>query len=423
MNILILGGHQLDHMPYHDWLLYEENNLFVFMDEEEVEKTCSHISQNIWEKYQLIKKYKNYFINGQVELDAIELHRKYKIDRIVSFRELEILRAAKLRDYLGIPGQRFDSALVFRDKVKMKEVALRGGLKTPAFSPIKMVTDLHRFIETHGYPVFVKPIAAAGSVNARALRSEADLRNFVEFNLAGDIRGNGYTQSYHVEKYVEGDFFNVDGVVVRGELVMCSPGRYNAHADMENIGINGYWSSTMFDRDSSVRRRLVSYIDKLLKVLPTPQNTVFHSEVFIDRDGEITLCEIAVRPPGGGMWTALNHAFNIDILKLAVTLQWNPDLVDADTLKQKNAVVPMLTGSILLSPKEAVFRTAVKACPLDGVIKYDVLAKENVSYSGGKNSCDAAAIFVIKGTSDQDLRETVKCCVDWFWKNSLWEQA
>lgn len=87
--------------------------------------------------------FENYENNGNVDLQAIELHKKYNFTHITYLAEQDIIRAARLRyhtnhnkgrkrkntkivltfsrEYLGLPGQSMDSALCFRDKVIMKD--------------------------------------------------------------------------------------------------------------------------------------------------------------------------------------------------------------------------------------------------------------------------------------------------------------
>ncbi|MDW3157596.1 hypothetical protein [Bifidobacterium longum] len=55
---------------------------------------------------------------------VIELHGERPFDRIIALSELDILRAAKLRSLLDIPGQSYFSAFLYRDKIAMKEWAI-----------------------------------------------------------------------------------------------------------------------------------------------------------------------------------------------------------------------------------------------------------------------------------------------------------
>lgn len=93
-----------------------------------------------------------------VELKAAELHKKYGFSRIVYQAEQDVLRAAQIRELLGLAGQSVETALRFRDKVIMKESLLARpdvitNVLIPAFTRVTGVKSILDFVAKYDYPI------------------------------------------------------------------------------------------------------------------------------------------------------------------------------------------------------------------------------------------------------------------------------
>ncbi len=93
-----------------------------------------------------------------IELKAVELHKKYGFSRVVYQAEQDVLRAAQIRELLGLAGQSVESALQFRDKLIMKETLLARHdvvrtILIPTFARVVGVKSILAFIAQHDYPV------------------------------------------------------------------------------------------------------------------------------------------------------------------------------------------------------------------------------------------------------------------------------
>ena len=93
-----------------------------------------------------------------VEMKAIELHKMYGFSCVVYQAEQDVLRAAKIRQLLGLPGQSVENALRFRDKIIMKEILLAcqkvtDNVLIPTFARVTGVKSILEFIAKHDYPV------------------------------------------------------------------------------------------------------------------------------------------------------------------------------------------------------------------------------------------------------------------------------
>ena len=105
--------------------------------------------------------------NGLLEVTALKLHDKYRIDVIYTRQEDLILRAAYLREAMGLSSFGPASSLCFRDKCIMKETVHNGLLmrktetsklnhqvvNVPEFRRILSPCDVITFTQKFGYPV------------------------------------------------------------------------------------------------------------------------------------------------------------------------------------------------------------------------------------------------------------------------------
>ena len=97
-------------------------------------------------------------------LDAVRRVQKMGwVDRLESTVEAHILPVAHVREKCGIPGTSVKSAYLCRDKPAMKEALRQAGLPCAASDGVASVKEAQAFIEKEGYPIILKPRAAAGA--------------------------------------------------------------------------------------------------------------------------------------------------------------------------------------------------------------------------------------------------------------------
>lgn len=183
--------------------------------------------------------------------------------------------AAVLAERRGVPGNSAALGLARRDKIAMRELAVRRGLRIPRFEvtgPDGIAGAAHRI----GFPVIVKPPAGAASHGVQLIPSQAELDR-VGTGLDKDLFGNPVTQ-WLVEEYVRGPEYAVNTFSYGGQDPV--------------IDIWGY--RQLDDRDYDY-----PYQD-FLQTEPDPQVSAFALDVL--RDFEISVgpahIEIKLGPEG-----------------------------------------------------------------------------------------------------------------------------
>ena len=114
--------------------------------------------------------------DGRTELRILERHARSPFTAIVRMSEYDLIRAARLRERFGIPGQSVASAVAYRNKVRMKElVRAAGTVAVPGFRAIESPLDLVAAVEEWGFPLVVKPVDGGGSRGVTVVRGPAEL--------------------------------------------------------------------------------------------------------------------------------------------------------------------------------------------------------------------------------------------------------
>ncbi|WP_242218895.1 acetyl-CoA carboxylase biotin carboxylase subunit family protein [Bacillus cereus group sp. BfR-BA-01380] len=400
MSILVLNLSSHNKVPYEEWLSSLGEDIVLLNASKRVEEFKN-------KNYAYIEGFENYEINNFVEARALELHKKFKFRRVIAISELDLIRASYLREAFEIPGQKTDSAQIYRDKVKMKKKAMESNMQVPTFSKITNALDLIDFIDKNGYPVVVKPVDSAGSVGTSVLKNESDLKVLLT---------SGIKENLEVEQFIKGDMYHVDGVIVNNQIIVNWPSIY----------VNGclafqegkYLGSHMLHGNNPLTMRLKDFVTNILKSFPTPADTAFHAEVFHTDDDELILCEIASRVGGARVNDVIEYAFDVNLLKVWVQSQCNVENIDK--YYNKEVLPNKLYGWIIIPPKNGTFISPPDGDPPIQVVDYQVTAAKGQKFNGATMSVDKVASFIVSDTNEDLLKSKIIKLAEWFEKNSIW---
>ena len=300
-NLSILIFNRLPHydVPYNQWLKELNEDLYLM--------TNTTYAKD-FTQYAQVFAFENYDYNSAIEFQALQLYREHPYHTIIATAERDILRAARLREYLGIEGQSWESAIAFRDKVKMKSILSEARIRVPQYARLNSAIDLYAFIQDHHYPVVVKPVDGMGSRNTTVLENDRDTIRYLT---------KGLEHNLEVEQFIEGEMYHIDGLILNGEIVLCWPSKYLNDCLAFHEG--KYLGSYLLSPQNPLTARMQEYVCSVLKVMPTPEHTSFHAEVFHTPDDELVLCEVACRTGGSRICEEYRQAFGVDLTKFSST--------------------------------------------------------------------------------------------------------
>lgn len=345
------------------------------------------------------------YTNDKIIKDVYDLCRKQKPFAIVTTSEFDVLRIAQIREEFSITGQSVANATLFRDKIKMKQRVAQAGLKVPEFIRATQATDVFRFIEENGFPIIIKPVNGAGTVNVNLIHNDSELNDFLDKNVIENL---------DIESFIDGRMYAVDGLIINGEIKVIWPHAYNSGS---TLGFNSgeLMGSYMLDADNPLTQRLIQFSKDVLQALDAPTLTAFHCEIFHTRSDKLVLCEIACRLGGGRIVPMLNIAFAIDLYQNWVKAQAGI-LVELPAHQPP----PLLAGQLLYMPKNGIYRGPTRFEQLAWVDELLINVKPGHTY-GASNSVDFAASAVVTGATEAEVREKLTNVVSVFDQYMVWE--
>lgn len=243
------------------------------------------------------------------EAGVIEAVRRWvgpvQMERVVCLWEPGVLLAAKIRDALGIPGMTLEQAIPFRNKDAMKERVAAAGIRTPRHRSAMSADEVRDAAQEIGFPIIVKPIAGAGSMDTYRADNGAE--------LDAALARMQHIDEVNVEEFVDGEEFTFDTICIDGKIAYFNVSYYRprplAFRSTEWISPMTYCLRDLSDP------RLADGIamgHAVLKALDF-RTGFTHMEWYRKDNGEVVFGEIAARPPGANTVDLMNFASDIDL--------------------------------------------------------------------------------------------------------------
>ncbi|MDP5274865.1 ATP-grasp domain-containing protein [Chengkuizengella axinellae] len=398
-SIIILNKSTNSIFPYDQWLNTSDKELILLNAEESVADYQD-------KEYLKIETFKDYNNNDEVENRVLDLAKEHNIERLISVSEYDLVRAGRLRDQLCLQeGQTEKSALAFRDKTVMKRIAHEGGVAVPPFQLITSWEDINKFILEYGYPVVLKPVDGSGAEFVNFIDNEDDLSSF-------KTKYKQLSSNYEIEKYISGDLYHVDGMVLNGEIILCWSFRYIDGCSLRSRVIGSY----MLDINDPLKHRLVEFVTHILNVLPTSEYTPFHAEVFHTPEDKLIFCEIASRIGGGRIGEMIHQSFGINPREFWVKLQGGVPI--EKTFKQKPT---KYSGQIMIKSKEGRCTCLPQKKAPSWVVESTIKVQLGKVYKEAKHTMDYIATFVVCGETVQQVIDRLDEVKIWFENECSWE--
>ena len=227
------------------------------------------------------------------------------LHRVCCLWEPGVEIAAQIREALGVPGQSYDQALKFRNKDLMKQALAAGGVRVPRHEVAQTAKEVFEGAEKIGYPLIIKPIAGAGSMDTFRCDNIADVENA--------ISQLGHIATVDVEEFIEAEEYTYDTICANGEIEYFHIGFYRPRP---LVARTNEWISpqTLSYRDVDDPKLASGRAmgEKVLKVLGF-EHGFTHMEWYLKSDGEAVFGEVAARPPGARTVDLMNFASDTDL--------------------------------------------------------------------------------------------------------------
>jgi formate-dependent phosphoribosylglycinamide formyltransferase (GAR transformylase) len=230
---------------------------------------------------------------------------EHRIDRVVCLWEPGVVLAAKLREALGVPGMGVAQAITFRNKDLMKQKIVAAGIRTARHAAARSIAQVREAASDIGFPVIIKPIAGAGSMDTIRAGSAEELERGLAKVLSYD--------EVNVEEFIEGEEYTYDTICIDGRVVYENVCFYRPNP---LIARSTEWISpqTLALRDLSppTIRAGMALGHRVLAALEFTTGFT-HMEWFFTPKGEVVFGEIAARPAGAHTVDLMNFVGDTDL--------------------------------------------------------------------------------------------------------------
>jgi hypothetical protein len=245
------------------------------------------------------------------------IHARKPVGRLETTVEAHIMAAAQVREALGIPGTSVRTAFLCRDKPAMKEVLREGGVACAQSLGSGDAGAIHSFAESVGYPLVLKPRAAAGASGTYRVDDGEQLDGVLA------QLGVGHGGQVAVEEFIEGHEAFYDTITIGGSVAHEFITHYypNVLEAMRTRWISPQFITTNRIESAPDYQEVLELGRKVIRVLEIDTSAT-HMEWFFGSKG-LKFSEIGCRPPGVRAWDLYAAANEIDIYyEWAMAVLW-----------------------------------------------------------------------------------------------------
>lgn len=360
-------------------------------------------------------KIRNYLNSAEVEVVAYTELSQTTYQGIIATHEVDILRAARLRTFMSIPGQNYDSALAFRRKTIMKGILQHNQIKVPLFKFIESPTDIIDFMNHTSLPLVIKPDLGTGSEDVKIFQTRKEILSYLK--KSSKFHTN-QPVDMEIEEFVEGKMYHINGFILNGKIIGCWPSVYPKQSICMTQG--NFASSYLLHADNPLVPRLNTYAQNILGILPVPSSMPFHLEVFINKEDEIIFCEIASRIGGKGIRQSWLESFGMSLGRLFVHTQANLQKLNEDTYFPEHP--KYLTGEIWFPAKQGKLDHIEQKCPFPWVMEYQTFYKSgDIIHKKMRNINDClCGISLMTAETEEEMQYRLDQIAHWVYKTVKW---
>ncbi len=237
------------------------------------------------------------------------IHERHPVGRLEATVEAHILPTARVRESLGIPGTSVRTAYLCRDKPAMKEVLREAGIATARSTGSDDPEAILDFAGAVGYPLIVKPRAAAGASGTYRVESQEEMRALLP------TIGVGRGAEVAVEEFIEGHEAFYDTLTIGGRVVHDFITHYypNVLQAMRTRWISPQFVTTNRIDSAEAYAEVRDMGRRVIEALGVDTSAT-HMEWFYGERG-LKFSEIGCRPPGVRAWDLYCAANDMDLYR------------------------------------------------------------------------------------------------------------
>ncbi|MFD3471162.1 pyridoxal-phosphate dependent enzyme [Streptomyces sp. NPDC058682] len=240
-----------------------------------------------------------------------ERFRREEIAGVTTTSDFYVPAAARIAQWLGLPGNPPDAVTVCRDKSALRERLRAAGVRQPRYALVQEPAGAAEAVARTGLPCVVKPADDSGSTNVLLCADEAEVRAQIEEILAIDtnVRGMPTARTVLVEEYLDAPEYSVEMFSGEGQAVCVGITAKSVTATPHFVEHRHLFPAPL---PAATAQQITETVTAALDAAGIRLGAT-HTEVKLTADGP-ALIEINPRPAGGMIPELIRLATGVDLL-------------------------------------------------------------------------------------------------------------
>jgi biotin carboxylase len=252
--------------------------------------------------------------------EMARIHKNTPFDGAIGLIDFNIFGIADACYRLGIPFTSIDAVATCRDKAAARSKLERSGLSSILWQRIQTPKDLDVAAKIVGFPAFLKPVSAAGSLACRKVENLEDLYDaYDEFSASSKIgpidKDKLVSSEMLLEGYLEGEMFSVEVAAQGNQIVPLCTGQRLRFSEDPVVEL-GTTIPTLVGVQQEAE--IENYGVAVVRALGLDRG-IFHVEIMYTNRGPV-LIEANPRLMGGNGPVTISHAIGQDVYELLISI-------------------------------------------------------------------------------------------------------
>jgi hypothetical protein len=244
------------------------------------------------------------------------LARTRVIDCIVALDDYDVWTAANLREHLRIPGMGDTTVRRFRDKLAMRLLAQEHNIAVPDFVHVLNHYKIGEYIDRVSPPWVLKPRAEASTIGIAKINTPDEF--WSQINTLGDRQS-----FYLLERYIPGEVYHVDSLVVNREIVFAEAHQYGK-PPFNVYHEGGIFTTRTIPRGSGDEVTLKELNRQIISAFGLVQGTTHTEFIKGYDDGRFYFLETAARVGGANIAELIEAATGINLWREWARIELTP---------------------------------------------------------------------------------------------------
>lgn len=353
--------------------------------------------------------------------DALKAVREFELlhglkpKAVIPITEMSLFSASSIAQAYDLPFLSEKCVTNCRGKIEMKEAFAKFGVSTPAYQAFSTFEQLSKVSEKIGYPMIIKPSAAAHSIGIRRIDREEDLEEGFNYCQSGvqSISDEWSVAEgfYQVEEYIESEQEISVEVINNGTERCIIAMTDKSLTPPPFFAETGHMVPSIETNNQKVRQLSLDAC-KALDIT----HGICHVEIRIDNEGVPFVIEVAARPGGDGIMDLVERAYGINLYDLHIK-----SYLGVLTDLPKESPEPIATAAIAFMPtRVGIIKKVAKPKLPEEVVSIYITGKEGSKVEHSLNYDDRLGTVEfywpkqVKGLSGQHLKVAERLCDEIF---------